>query len=374
MKVRDYVVRFDWLLAGTAPLISLAGLVTMQSHNPESTFFEHQLMWIGVSCVVMVLPTLIDVRFLRRTSVLVSFYLGALALLALVLLIGDVTLGARNRFDLGVFSFQPSDPAQLVLVLVLAKYFSRRHVEIAHIRHILVSGVYTFLFFALLFLEPDFGSAVIVATIWFAMVLVSGISKKHLVFVFLIAGITGSGLWFGAFEPYQKTRIMTFLNPLADTQGAGYNALQSVIAVGSGGLWGKGIGYGTQSKLDFLPEFETDFIFAAFVEEWGVVGALGLLILFGILFWRILGIARFGATNFETLTALGVLAWFMAHITIHVGMNVGLLPVTGTTMPLMSYGGSHLVTEFFALGLLISMRRYGRSVERRRADEELHLT
>ncbi len=374
MGLRAYLSRLDWLLVGASLLISLAGLITMQSHNPESQYFERQLVWIVMSFCAMVLPASLDVRFLRRTNVLVSLYLLVLTLLVLVLFFGEMTLGARNRFDLGILSFQPADLAQFVLVLVLAKYFSRRHVEIAHIRHILVSGTYMLLFFVLLFLEPDFGSAVIIAAIWFSMVLVSGISKKHLVLVFLVAGLAGSVLWFAAFEEYQKTRIMTFLNPLADTQGAGYNALQSVIAVGSGGLTGKGIGYGSQSKLDFLPEFETDFIFAAFVEEWGVLGTLVLLLLFGILIWRTLSIARFGATNFETLTALGVLAWFMAHASIHIGMNVGVLPVTGTTMPLMSYGGSHLLTEYFALGLLMGMRRYGRTVERAKAEEEPYLT
>jgi rod shape determining protein RodA len=157
---------------------------------------------------------------------------------------------------------------------------------------------------------------------------------------------------------YQKDRIRTFLDPLADIQGTGYNAYQSTIAVGSGQLWGKGVGYGTQSKLQFLPEYETDFIFAAFAEEWGLVGVVMLFTLFGVVIWRLIYHAVRGATNFERLFAAGVAILFIAHFTIHIGMNIGLLPVTGTTVPFLSYGGSHLLTEFLGVGIVIAMARY----------------
>jgi rod shape determining protein RodA len=222
--------------------------------------------------------------------------------------------------------------------------------------------------FCLLFLQPDFGSAVIVFAIWLGMVLVAGISRTHLLIVFTTGALVASGLWMFGFADYQKERILTFLHPLADIQGSGYNAYQSTIAVGSGGLLGKGVGYGSQSKLEFLPEYETDFIFAAYAEEWGFVGVLVLLALFGALFWRILVHARYASTNFETLACSGIVIWFLAHVVVHAGMNVGLLPVTGTTIPFMSYGGSHLMTEFLALGLVLAMARYERPVRR----EEIH--
>ena len=148
---------------------------------------------------------------------------------------------------------------------------------------------------------------------------------------------------------------------LANIQGAGYNAYQSTVAVGSGQLFGKGIGYGTQSKLRFLPEYQTDFIFAAFAEEWGFFGILIVFALFGIIFWRIIVAASRGASNFETLFAFGVLFYFAAHFILHVGINLGLLPVTGTTIPFMSYGGSHLIAEFLALGMLSGMNSYSRA-------------
>ena len=171
-------------------------------------------------------------------------------------------------------------------------------------------------------------------------------------------------LWFFVFAPYQKQRILTFVHPLTDIQGAGYNAYQSTIAVGSGEWFGKGIGFGTQSKLSFLPEYQTDFIFAAFAEEWGFVGVLLLFALFGILFYRIIKLSFYGASNFEVLFGLGVAILFASHFIIHIGMNIGLLPVTGTTIPFMSYGGSHLLTEFMALGILTAMAKYKVAVHR----------
>lgn len=366
-------LRSDWLLVSVAILLSLLGLVTMNSFTSEGFLFFRQAVWIGVSVVLMLLISLIDTRIFYRSGVIMSLYIGTVALLAMVLVWGTVVLGAQNRFDFGFFALQPSDPAQLVLVLVLAKYFARRHMEIGHIRHILVSGAYMGVMFLLLFFQPDFGSAVIIFSIWLGMVLIAGISRIHLFAIGALGSLLFVGLWVFAFADYQKERIVSFLHPLADIQGAGYNAYQSMVAVGSGGIFGKGIGYGSQSKLAFLPEYETDFIFAAFAEEWGYVGVILLVTLFGVLFVRLLRHARYGTTNFETLTCAGIIVWFMAHVILHVGMNVGLLPVAGTTLPFLSYGGSHLVTEFVALGLVLAMVRYERSVRVDALDKELEV-
>jgi rod shape determining protein RodA len=249
----------------------------------------------------------------------------------------------------------------IVLILILAKYFSRRHTDIANVRHIIVSGVYALLVFILVFLQPDLGGAVIVFGIWLGMVLVSGISKKHLLIVTTVTLVVVSGLWIGVFKPYQKERILTFLHPLSDIHGAGYNAYQSTIAVGSGQILGKGIGEGSQSKLLFLPEYQTDFIFAAFAEEWGFVGTCLLLILAFALLFRIVENAQRASTNFESLFGLGLAILFTIHILIHAGMNMGLLPVTGIVFPFMSYGGSHLLTEWLSLGILSSMKGQGLS-------------
>ncbi len=360
----------DWVLLISAVLITGAGILTMNSFVGYNYFFENQIIWMTFSVVLFFLLSFIDFRFLRRTSVIVSLFVFSTLLLLLVFVFGDIVKGAQSRFNFGAFALQPSDPVKLVVIFLLAKYFSRRHIEIANIRHIFVSGFYAFVIFLLVLLQPDFGSAIIIALLWLGMVLVSGISKKHLLIVVLLGVIGLFGMWTYVFKDYQKQRIVTFIHPLTDIRGTGYNVYQSTIAIGSGQLSGKGVGYGTQSKLEFLPEYETDFIFAAFAEEWGFIGVLLLFILFTIVIWRILEIAMLGATNFEILFGLGLAILFISHITINIGMNIGLLPVTGTTLPFMSYGGSHLITEFIGLGILMGMRRYSRPIHKDDSNKE----
>jgi rod shape determining protein RodA len=358
------LIHIDWVLFGLALVISVAGLITMNSFEGQSYYYHRQLIWLAISVLVFFSASMIDWRFLRRTNVVSSLYIFSVALLLLLFVIGSVFRGAQSWFSLGGFSFQPSDPAGLVLVILLAKYFSRRHVEIADVRHILISGFYALVLFVLVFLQPDFGAAIIIFCVWLGMVLVSGISVKHLLSVFALGILSFIILWGFVFKPYQKDRIVTFIHPLTDIRGNGYNAYQSTIAVGSGRILGKGVGYGTQSKLKFLPEYQTDFIFAAFAEEWGFVGAAVLMILYGLILWRIVSNSFYGASNFETLFGLGLAILFFTHIVIHVGMNIGLLPVTGQTTPFMSYGGSHLLTEFLGMGILMGMRRYNRSASK----------
>jgi len=350
----------DWLLVGPAILISFAGLVTMNSFVGNSPFADRQIVWIIISVIVFFILSRLDLRFLRRPGVIASLFLGSCLALLLLFVVGHVSKGAQSWFRFGIFSFQPSDPVKLVLILLLAKYFTRRHIEIARARHILVSGFYAFVLFLLVLLQPDFGSAIIIFMIWFGMVMVSGISKKHLFAVCFLGAVSFVLLWSFVFADYQKQRIMTFINPLADIRGAGYNAFQSMVAVGSGQIFGKGIGYGTQSKLRFLPEYQTDFIFAAFAEEWGFVGAIILLFLFGVMISRTIVIGSRGGSNFETLFCLGISLFFFSQLLINLGMNVGLLPVTGITVPFMSYGGSHLLVEFAGLGMVAAMGKYGR--------------
>ncbi len=335
----------DWIMLSAASVLVLFGLITMNSFVQANYFFEKQLIWFVVSLAVFFGASFLDWSFLKRTQVLMTLFVGLIVLLLFLFVLAKATNGAQSWFDLGLFAFQPTDIAKLLTVLILAKYFSRRHIEIANVRHIIVSGMYAFILFTLIALQPDFGSAAIIACIWLGMVLVSGLSKKHLFILFSCAAVAFSLLWSFGFQPYQKDRILTFIHPLSDTRGTGYSVYQSTIAVGSGEVLGKGIGYGTQSKLKFLPEYQTDFIFAAFAEEWGFVGVIILFAVFGVLIWRILDNARHGASNFEILYGLGIAVYFMSHFFINVGMNMGLLPVTGITLPFVSYGGSHLVTS-----------------------------
>jgi rod shape determining protein RodA len=358
--------QIDWLLIACIVPIMGAGLITMKSFGIEDGLgiFGKQLIWTAIGFCIFFIFSRVDFRFLKRTDVVVTLFAFFCGLLLLLFILGHTAKGAQSWFNFGGFSFQPSDMMKIVVIIVLAKYFSRRHVEIAHIKHILISGLYALIPFMLVFLQPDFGSAIIIFFIWFGMALISGISRKHLIVVFLLGVVAFGGLWGFVFEPYQKARILNFVHPLRDIRGTGYNAYQSVIAVGSGEFVGKGIGHGTQSRLQFLPEYETDFIFAAFSEEWGFVGAIILLLLYALLIWRVLDTAMHGASNFEILFGVGFAVFIMSHILINIGMNIGLMPVTGITLPFMSYGGSHLVAEFMALGILSGMRSYSRAVHR----------
>lgn len=357
-QLRSLFASFDALLFLPVFGLCLMGLVTLYSHVGDNLFFNRQIIWIVLAVVGMLLAMIPDYRFLRSGNAIFYLFLGMIGLLALVLVIGEVTLGAQSRFDFGFFSLQPADPAKLVLILVLAKYFAKRHEQIGDFKHIFISGIYALLIIVLVLIQPDFGSAAILFLLWLGLVLVSGIKLRHLTVVFVIGSLVFAMLWQFVFFDYQKERIMTFLDPLADIQGAGYNAYQSTVAIGSGGLLGKGIGYGTQSKLLFLPEYETDFIFAAFAEEWGLIGVILLFLFFAAVIWRLLYHANQGATNFERLFASGVAILFVSHFFIHVGINIGLLPVTGTTIPFLSYGGSHLITELVAIGMVMGMSRY----------------
>jgi rod shape determining protein RodA len=357
-QLRSLFSGFDLFLVVPIAALMLMGLLTMYSHVGENAFFNRQLIWIFTALFCMMLAMIPDYRSFRSgNTVLILFIITAVSLLA-VLFIGEITLGAQSRFNLGFFSLQPSDPAKLVLILVLAKYFAKRHEQISNFRHIIVSGLYALTVFGLVFIQPDFGSAIILFFVWLGMVLVSGIKLRHLLMVFALGAVAFFVMWQFVFFPYQKERIITFLNPLADIQGAGYNAYQSTVAIGSGQIYGKGIGYGTQSKLQFLPEFETDFIFAAYAEEWGLIGVILLIFCFTLVIWRLLHHAVLAASNFERLFASGVAMLFTAHFFVHIGMNIGLLPVTGTTIPFLSYGGSHLLTELIAVGMVMGMSRY----------------
>jgi rod shape determining protein RodA len=360
-------LKIGWPLYAIALALSFIGVVTMNTFGEGHSLAGRQLIWIAISSLAFFACATFDMRFIRRTPVIIVGYAVVAVLLAALLVFAHATLGAKSWFYFGFFAFQPADPAKLVLVALMAKYFSRRHMEIGHFWHVVVSAAYAGTLILLILVEPDLGMATIFASIWLGMVLVSGIPKRHLLIVFAVGVVAATALWFGGLHAYQRARIMAFVNPAANIHGAGYNAYQAVVAAGSGQIWGKGIGYGTQSKLRFLPEYETDFIFAAFAEEWGFVGVVLVLLLYGLLLYQMLALARRMPTNFDALFTIGIVILFLASIIVHVGINLGLLPVTGTTLPFMSSGGSHLIIEFAALGIITSLAQHARSVPREAA-------
>ncbi len=360
----------DWQLIAPAFVLSALGILTMHTFGIGVSLAPRQIMWVFVAFAVYTIISASDLRFIRRTPIIITAYSFVFVLLLLLLVAAHPIMGAKSWFIINGFSFQPADIAKIVLVTLLAKYLSRRHVEIAAWRHVFISGIYALGFILPVLAEPDLGTAVILGSIWLGIMLVSGISKKQITVIGLLLLVVATGLWFGGLKPYQRNRIISFINPAANRQGVGYNAYQSMIAVGSGELFGKGIGYGTQSKLRFLPQYQTDFIMAAYAEEWGFFGVFLVLALYALLLSRLFLIARNSSTNFDAFFTLGIAVLFLAHITIHTGINIGLLPVTGTTIPFMSYGGSHLVMEFAALGVVTALARHGRSVPRALAERE----
>ncbi|MEK7173749.1 MAG: rod shape-determining protein RodA [Patescibacteria group bacterium] len=351
--------RLDWILLGAlAPLFLWSLLILKAVGTADDHFFYRQTIWIIIGLFVMFLVASVEWRTFSYTGVVLFLYFGLVVSLVLLILTGTRVKGAVSWFSFFEASFQPAEAVKLALILILAKYFSYRHIDIARFRHILITGVYTALPSSLILLQPDLGSVIIILAIWVGMTMVAGIRVRHFVLLTLCGLLVAVSGWYYLLEPYQKERIITFLNPTADPQGAGYNALQSMIAVGSGELFGKGVGYGSQSRLQFLPESHTDFIFAAFAEEWGFIGVTLLLVFFGIVLWRILAIGAASPTNFSKLFAIGFSIFIVAQAAIHACMNMGLLPITGITFPFMSYGGSSLLVLCIGVGILQNMHAH----------------
>lgn len=359
MNVSAYLRRFDWwLLAAIIPPV-IFGLLTMKRLGPSGIegdyFFSRQLLWLGVGMAAFFGAAYFDVkRFEKRIIFLLLLWGASVVLVSLLFLAGPVR-GVKSWFTVGSFSFEPVEPMKLALILILAKYFSRRHIEITRWRHVFISAFYVAIPLVLVIRQPDFGSAFILFALWAGMTLFSGVSMRQLAWLSVGALFFAAIFWFFIFIPYQKERIVSFFDPLRDPAGAGYQTLQSKIAVGSGGLFGKGLGHGTQSRLYFLPESQTDFIFAAFAEEWGLFGISILFLCLSIFFWRLTRAGIRARANFERLFILGVLLFFFTQGAIHIGMNLGMFPITGIGLPFMSYGGSLLVTSFIALGLVESI-------------------
>jgi rod shape determining protein RodA len=349
--------KIDWWIVGALIPLLFMSVSTLGSFDSSLSLMSRQLVWIAISFGVFFVMTALDFSFLKKTRALLWMYGGGIIFLLGLFFVGSTVNGAQSWYSFGALSFQPADMVKLLLILVLAKYLARRHVAIRSMKHVVITALYFLLPFMLIFLQPDFGSAIILFFIWIGMILVSGLSKRHIFLLCTIGAVIISSMWLFVFHDYQKNRIRSFIDPLSDIQGTGYNAYQSTIAVGSGEVFGKGVGYGTQSRLSFLPEYETDFIFAAFSEEWGFVGSSMVLLLFLFILIRMVMIGYHAQSNFELFFALGLVLYYMSHILVNVGMNIGLMPVTGVTLPFLSYGGSHLLVEFAGLGILMSMNK-----------------
>ncbi len=360
-----HIKKFDWLLMGAILLLMLLGLISLFSlmETSASPFFYRQLIWAGVGLFMLVALSVVDFRIFRTQSFAIFvFYMLTILILVVLFVIQLKVRGVASWLNFGFFSFQPVELTKLTLIILLAKFFSKRHREIYRIEHLIVSGMYVAIPTFLVLLQPDLGSSIVLMAIWISVALFSGMKLRHFVLLAIIFSVLSYGVWHAGLKPYQKARITTFLNPYADAKGAGYQMIQSMIAVGSGKMWGKGLGYGSQSHLNFLPEAEADFVFAAFAEEWGFVGSVTMMALLSIILWRIVGIGSGSADNFSRLYTLGFAAFIFTQSFIHIGANMGVLPITGITLPFASYGGSSMVILLMGVGIVQNIKMNARRV------------
>lgn len=355
-----YFRKFDWVLAGAAVVLSAFGLATLYStslgsQGVEGDFglFWRQVAFFGVGLVMMFVIPLFDYRQLSGLSK--ALYVVSLVLLAAVLVFGQEVRGAKSWFGFGGFGVQPVEVVKIFTVVFLAKFFSdyARHPE--GLKQIFGSGSIMVVIILLVLMQPDLGSAALLLATWGALLLISGIRRTHLLVIILLCLATAAVSWMFILQPYQKERVMVFVDPGRDPRDKGYNVTQAIIAVGSGGVMGKGLGFGSQSQLRFLPERQTDFIFAVIAEELGFVGVLILCGLFGVMFYRGYRLAKGSRDDFTMFLTLGVMVSIGVEVFVNVGGNLRLLPVTGVTLPFVSYGGSSLVAKFAMIGILQSV-------------------
>ncbi len=318
--------------------------------------FQKQLIFGLLGLSLMFLLSLLNWRVLRDDPyfILTLYFIGTMALIGLFFFAPEIR-GIKRWYQLGPLSVDPAEFVKLILIILFAKYFSKKHVEMYRIRHILLSGLYVVLPSILLFFQPDLGSVIIIVGLWVGVLLISGIKLRHFLILALCGILIFSLAWVFLMHEYQKERIIAFLFPI-DSLGAAWSKNQAKIAIGSGGFFGQGLGKGSQTQLGFLPEPQTDFIFAAIAEEFGLAGAAILLSFFAILLWRIIGIALSASSNFPRLFAAGFAIVLIFKIFINIGMNIGILPVIGIPLPLVSYGGSSLIASFIGLGILQSIK------------------
>lgn len=346
--------KMDWVINGCVAALATASLLVIYSINYDN--FTQQAIWFGLGLMVIIVFSQIDWRpLMARRGIIFSIYLAAVALLVATYFFAPVIRGTRSWLVFGSTQLQTSELAKLALIVLLSYYFAQRHVAIGHWQNLLVPFFYFLVPFLLILIQPDLGSALVLSSLFFGYLLVSGIHRRHLIIGILIITVILVGSWFVFLKDYQKERIIGLFNPDYDPLGVNYNTIQSKIAIGSGGWLGRGLGQGTQVQLGFLPEAATDFIFAALTEEWGLVGALLLIGVFTLLVWRIIKVGLLAESNFFRLICLGTAVVFLIHFLFNVGSNVGLLPVIGMPLPLFSYGGSSLLTNAMLIGIIQSI-------------------
>jgi rod shape determining protein RodA len=366
VEERNLFKKIDWNLALLILALNVIGLLNLYSatHGPHSQdiqpLFTNQLIWLSVGWSLFFAVTLVDYQIVMKLAYAV-YFLNLLAVLY-TSFFGAVALGAQRWIDLGFMRYQPSETMKLALIVVLARILSSisTHGSGMGLRALILPLILMGVPFVLIVKQPDLGTALLIAAISCTMLLFMKIKRWILVLVFAGGVVAAPIAWTYALRDYQKARISNFISPTNDPRGSGYNSIQSKIAVGSGKLFGKGFRKGTQSQLEFLPERHTDFIYSVLSEEFGLVGSLLVLALFCALFVIIIRVATTSRDKFGALLTVGVMSYIFWHMFINMGMVIGLLPIVGVPLPLLSYGGSSMLTTMLGLGFISSVayRRY----------------
>jgi len=352
---------FDWLLTASVLLICAIGLLSIYSSSlgkgGEPLNLFKQSVFLGLGFLLMLIFSFLDYRDFKANSylILVLYFLCLISLVGLFWFSHPIR-GVKSWYKLGVFAFSPVEFTKIILVILLAKYFSFRHVEMYRFYHIILSGFYVLVPALLVYFQPDLGSVLILIFLWLGVLIVSGIKLRHFFILSLCGILLFSFSWAFLLRDYQKDRVISFVTPEYEPLETGWSQKQAKIAIGNGGILGQGIGKGSQTQYGFLPEVQTDFIFSAIAEEFGFLTILILLLLFLVFFWRITRIALLADNNFSRLFALGFGIIIIVQFFINIGSNIGYLPVIGIPLPFVSYGGSSLIALFIALGILQSIK------------------
>ncbi|MFA7245141.1 MAG: rod shape-determining protein RodA [Candidatus Magasanikbacteria bacterium] len=351
--------KFDWILFFSALILSLIGLATIYSVDLSRgdllTYTSKQFISLGIAIFLFFIASSLHSSFYQSSAKL--FYIFALILLVSVLFLGINIRGTTGWFRFLGFSFQPAEFAKLALVILLSWRIERQARRFDKWQFVLVMFSLTAFLAFLILLQPDLGSASILFAVWFGLIVLVGTKKRYIFGIIALAVLVVVAGWLFIFQDYQKERILTFIDPSRDPLGSGYNVTQSIIAVGSGQFMGRGLGFGSQSQLHFLPEAQTDFIISVIGEELGFLGFFIVLSLYFLVIWRLVVIANKATDDFSAYLPLGVSLVFLAHIIVNIGAAVGLLPVTGVTLPFLSYGGSSLIINFLLIAMAESIAR-----------------
>ncbi|OHA52299.1 MAG: hypothetical protein A2991_01060 [Candidatus Terrybacteria bacterium RIFCSPLOWO2_01_FULL_58_14] len=357
MRLVSFLTALDrWLLAAIV-LLGILGLLNLAA-LPGPALFLKQSIFIAAGFILFAGFALFDYRILRSTPLVgMAVWGSGVGLLALVALIGEAVRGAQNWIYLGPISIGPIEIVKLGSLLMLAHYFAREHRGLVFPGRVALSALAVIVPITFAFLQPDLGAVALLAMLWFGSVLILRIPLRTVVAIVLLVIFAATFAWGTLLHDYQRARVLAFLHPQDDPLGAAYQSRQAIVAVGAGGLTGRGIfAEDLISRLSFLPESSTDFAFSAIVERTGFFGALLMLSAFAVILWRIGRVAIRATNNFSCAYAIGLLVLLASEISLHVGMNLGMIPVSGLPLPFVSYGGSHLLTTFAALGILESIR------------------